>query len=1009
MRCAFRKPPLRMSLDEEQQEVTDKCLELESDSSDLQWRDVNSNSPFVTSLLSTERTAGARSMATSKTTSVLDCPALQALAWSYAYCSKERMKLHSSSGDTARLIHRVNTPFDSVVATVRKSTHPLLKQREFVTRQLALTEEKNKTYLHVLTSTDDVVDYGYGTQIRKNRQESTRVYRFEVLTPHSCKATLLLSMDIPRHIPNWFVVRVAPKVLKIMKDMRDCLARDEELDAQDAAEISKTIKQNDEVYTAAENDFISRVEKRLGKLDRSSMKPIESPDNQVRMGSHHVKESGSMVADAEAVVDASIEDLAGWELNKRSRKFTKQAFESRMNLSTKFHDVNRHNTILQQVVDFGYGLAPREYVVSSCWKWTDENTLVCCNEATPEDNVPEFPLNSRYVRTSMMDYWKYEKVWRCERSEASYMTRPPCTTHMCVQGGGGHGILSLLRSLRGKNGPSRSSSASVLVTWLGLLSLLSLSPLTFASLVQLSTVHGLPQTRVTKITQVSIGGLIPDKLQNKSIKYFVNRLSQMRRHFDQSFAIDEATNKLFVEQVLEGGEEQVYSEEENDLIERGMNQFTVFESQDKGTLKNVKLASPMARGRLAFSQRDNQAWGWSSAVVRANSNDVMAYMWNFMARGKRGRKEEVEKDVEETVNGHNQLVYSRVKPLAKFGLGDRDFLSRCIWKKTGEGDYFSLSTPTQSEARPPKYGVVRAKFPTAFKMTRIGDVETRLELVISPDYGGILPAYAVRFYLGRNLEKVTEYQEMFQAKRDVSLWTAEDGEALAASMSVKTKIKGSRRRRKAPELTRMKEIALKFKGIRVMAEEHEFFVPMFAAILKNRLRVRANCNTSLCNLTSKEGEVIGGSLALFLATTLTPESAVNEWIGKYPALKQFDVRNAWFRPMIQALTVSLLGGAAWGLKMRMWASAVLSMLNTGSDVYVGLLLFGQYGLVLWGMVGANVLVQVLLVMVQNAKRPGVMLREVGFVLCLIKPLVDISRIGGGGAMANYQVSRRTHT
>ena len=55
---------------------------------------------------------------------------------------------------------------------------------------------------------------------------------------------------------------------------------------------------------------------------------------------------------------------------------------------------------------------------------------------------------------------------------------------------------------------------------------------------------------------------------------------------------------------------------------------------------------------------------------------------------------------------------------------------------------------------------------------------------------------------------------------------------------------------------------------------------------------------TLEELTEEDERRIGRSLAVSLATNLSAEAGVDEWIVKYPALREFDDDQAWFRSMI---------------------------------------------------------------------------------------------------------------
>jgi len=77
--------------------------------------------------------------------------------------------------------------------------------------------------------------------------------------------------------------------------------------------------------------------------------------------------------------------------------------------------------------------------------------------------------------------------------------------------------------------------------------------------------------------------------------------------------------------------------------------------------------------------------------------------------------------------------------------------------------------------------------------------------------------------------------------------------------------------------------------------KHEFFKPMMTRVLKNMLRSATVVNTKLCDVSAMEGTMIGGGLALSMATNLTAEAGVDEWILNFDALTSLDREYVWFR------------------------------------------------------------------------------------------------------------------
>ena len=108
---------------------------------------------------------------------------------------------------------------------------------------------------------------------------------------------------------------------------------------------------------------------------------------------------------------------------------------------------------------------------------------------------------------------------------------------------------------------------------------------------------------------------------------------------------------------------------------------------------------------------------------------------------------------------------------------------------------------------------------------------------------------------------------------------------------------------------------------------------MMSVILQGKLRAGKDLHSPLEELTASDGTVIGGAFAGSLATTLTGDAAVDEWMVRFRAVKEFEERVSefrekgwlgneltftslspvlssfqapWFRPMMDTISLKLL-------------------------------------------------------------------------------------------------------
>ena len=328
----------------------------------------------------------------------------------------------------------------------------------------------------------------------------------------------------------------------------------------------------------------------------------------------------------------------------------------------------------------------------------------------------------------------------------------------------------------------------------------------------LSKVGRQHQTRATLTLRNDLKGSIPKSFVDKGVARSLMSLSATRKQFDKSLEIDGATRARNVAMIAEHVAE--YSGKENSIIEEGANYFSEFEGMKA---KNLKVASPLTKAKIAYNGGDHHAWGWSSTTVRAGPAEVLAYIIDLHKHSGR-YEDDVEKDYVEKLNDHNTLAYVKKRSPNKI-VRDRDFLSRGVWKREQNGSLLYVMKPEESAESPPSEDTVRAQYPSAIRLSRRNGKETTLAYVAHPDAGGLVPNFITDRFLGVNLGYVTEIQEYFQALRGLDEWDVEDGTCVAEGMVKKTE---AEKRHEWGETTieaRMRELFLKQKGLGEIAEK----------------------------------------------------------------------------------------------------------------------------------------------------------------------------------------------
>ncbi|GMI56889.1 hypothetical protein TeGR_g4895, partial [Tetraparma gracilis] len=266
--------------------------------------------------------------------------------------------------------------------------------------------------------------------------------------------------------------------------------------------------------------------------------------------------------------------------------------------------------------------------------------------------------------------------------------------------------------------------------------------------IRFKPINGDTQCEVTLVQHGDAGGFVPERImvakipqalsgveemreifqrddaidgaKRSELAAIIKYLSKARKHFDQSRAIDAASNLRLVTMIQ--NHDELFTEKEEAMIKSCMSFFCLFGAVKAKTLK---MNSAMTKAKKCFKSGDSHALGWATTTVRASAEQVLAFVWDTEARAK-ARPDDLEKAVDERPSKHNMLVYNRKKTPKV--VEDRDFLGRAVWKKTERG-FVVVTRPEESQRR--KRGAVpntvRATYPSAMKITRIGENETKLE------------------------------------------------------------------------------------------------------------------------------------------------------------------------------------------------------------------------------------------------------------------------------------------
>jgi len=399
MRDAFPAPPPLVDLNGEQREVIEDGRALESDAA---WEPLPSTSPAVEMWVqynSAGKNTGS-TIGTGKACATADCSALCAMAWWFAFESRENMRISVEQGNPARVRLRQNSPHDLVAATIINMPFPRHK-REFVSHTVCAVDQ-NADLVVAGVPFDEAVDYGHRYNTRRAR--SKNFLRFTSLAGLQCKVTFYNYLDGGGRLPKALTNTKIPQALRRVVDLCNFFCRDDEIDDIEREKLTRIFR--DETVgdvTAEDSALLSLVEDKLGALKDDNFEELDSPDFLVRMGLS-MKGDSAGTARASTIVDASPEECAAWEIMKTSREQMK-----RRNIVRTLTRVNSHKNIFYTVRSFGVPtVCPREWITSQIWKVKDQKKIVVAYES--HDGLEAYPLNPAYVRAKTSSYLTFERL-----------------------------------------------------------------------------------------------------------------------------------------------------------------------------------------------------------------------------------------------------------------------------------------------------------------------------------------------------------------------------------------------------------------------------------------------------------------------------------------------------------------------------------------------------------------------------------------------------------------------
>ncbi|GMH85717.1 hypothetical protein TrST_g4793 [Triparma strigata] len=521
---------------------------------------------------------------------------------------------------------------------------------------------------------------------------------------------------------------------------------------------------------------------------------------------------------------------------------------------------------------------------------------------------------------------------------------------------------------------------------------------------KLPPLFGIPQTKMSYVAKMTWGGLVPGRFVRVKAQEGLAWILSMRKTFDKKKTLDALERKQFIEKLhlnswghATSSSAAAYTDEEKKDIEVGQEFFRIF--QNNPTKKRVASSSASVINEIAFRKNDASGWGLSETKIRAKKEDILAFLWNVDANCCK-HVADIERLVLERHNAHHQIAYL-CRAAAVKGYSPRYSVSRMVWAEVADGSLVVVHHPcghSKEEEQQNDDGRKRVDFSSICKVKETLDPSICKLTYIYHSVGD--KQLSMMTHMKQMMELVYDVKSYFLQLRVASDLEDDDGRMLGEALS------------HASDST-VDSCFRSYRALQEMDDRFPWFKPMIVAVLNNSLHMAPAIDSKLVFLSEDDGHVIGSGLALPIAINLTNDAAVEEWLARYPALKEFGRGGdgeKWFIPMIEVIAARLLSSAAWGMTTRVLIGGGVSLLDFASDLYM-IKLYREdpdnlvFSYLMIGMVGLCCLLQLGIVTAQNWKAPlHIKIREMLYVICFVKPAVDAYRVATGNVQSRHSMA-----
>ena len=464
--------------------------------------------------------------------------------------------------------------------------------------------------------------------------------------------------------------------------------------------------------------------------------------------------------------------------------------------------------------------------------------------------------------------------------------------------------------------------------------------------------------------------------------------------------------------------EQIYTAEENKKASSGLGLITGMNMEGAITFKNFRTTFSTHKFLKGFYNANaGDIYVKSYFTVRGAYNQVAARVANYYHKSKNPafkRSEHINLDEEsylEVPNDHSMIAvqhFSFPPPLA-----DREGICNMVWKRTGDKSIVVTVHPLMSHPKVENKdgkAVIRATFQNTFLITQLDDGTSEIEYGVHINFGGYLPRTIVNGFIIPNFNRIlSHYQAYFTNPLELEDLTAKDGKLLGEILinQIKTARKSGGWKKRA-DLGKvgvdeflycsvaMRRLLVRFPWLRILLHE----------ISLNQVNGARIVKVALLDMTEADAINLAKAFSASIFTSTEPASAVDQWIAQNVALEEFEKEFSWMRPFFVELAKYTLNASNLGLRLRVFAGALLSTTDLITDIYMTITFFnteGQegYGSINAWLIGLTLICQINLSYILNKKSTSHFFKDTLYILTGVKPAVDAYRVVSGAEKEDH--------